>query len=1431
MRQITEPHSFTGMQKDLGASKFPVQFIYNGLNIRLTAREGDTLLSVTNERGTDEIVVEGLEQDGIIRGTYLGHCLLNQYLVIFSVHYNYRTGQHQDYIQRINLDGHNYQPVFIFGEDDNGDLGFNPNNLIEAIPSYENEHIQKVYWIDGKNQPRMVNIIGEIEIVGGVETEVFHYNNTSFDFIRELQLNEDVHIRKELGSGMFAPGVIQYALTYYTKHGQESNIFYTSPLLYISYRDRGAAPDDTQIGNSFKITVDNIDSNFDYLRIYSIQRTSLDGTPMCKRVQDIYLRDLSGTSVSFLDTGTTGNSVDPTELLYKGGESIVAGTIEQKDNTLFLGNIGLKREQIDKSISSSISLFQNTRTIHIPNSIGPSYPYANQLTAYGDVNHSYSVPCCGFKRGNSYRCGVQFQYKDGKWSDPLFIKDEEITSSPSYNGNTNQGQSATLPIMSGTVPEATARALMTSGYRKARAVVVFPDVSDRNVLCQGVTNPTMYRESDKFNSNANSKSSWFFRPKYTITAQVTESSGIVSPKYTEGPLPYTSPALGPSGAYSPSDIRRVEIQGSYDEDDKFKIDWKTVTLHSPDVEFDDQYSLLDFTDKDCQSVGLASFVSTMADIDIQTETPTISPNGSGFFHKSFVELASNHVDSAGIISGLFYDDYFVDDLREKLMALDIQKSSVKWLVYPWQRNGSLNNDINRPADSGIRSAVLRRKIISNLRVANTDYDTSSSMSMDIKPQIFNSDQVSIVKLGDNVYSGNVDTLLSPKENDGLYFAFDDDTSHQTPLVEGITTTYASNSWWKTFAVARPNPAEGEEWNNNAIYKWNGADTWVFKDSSLGDKYLGLVLSKESVRMKYKSTPHLVMKLSSSGIPSDEGLPIVEITQTPANAFGGISDDALQANTWIPCGEAVRLDNITTIYVKDGKVVPSNTTGATAVEGVHFGYDWGDTYYQRWDCLKTYAFTPEDVNQVVEIGSFMLETYVNIDGRYDRNRGQLNNTMMSPLNFNLLNPVYSQANNFFSYKILDKEFYKMTQFPNQITWSKEKQAGADTDLWTNITLASTYDMDGSKGEVISLNTWKDNIYCFQNKGVSAILFNSRVQIPTSDGMPIEITNNYKVDGYRYISDGIGCNDKRLIKETPVGIYFLDSISKHLFYFGEGFTDLSEKNGMSSWFKQHGGTFERLLYDDINHDLYAVPNGGDYKALCYSEKLGQFTGLYDYNNISLIETYGGHVFTLKNSKLYKMFEGACGDFFGLNKPWSITFISNGLGNGTQGLDKTFTNLEFRAVVAGDGEVVEDEKFKEWLPFDEIEVWDEYQHGLSALKGKDEVKSYKHHSEEGSALLRKFRIWRCDIPRDNYSLPSVPVLPENPTEEEQAAYEAAMDDYNAFMRKEASIGINRYYRKPLDRMRNPWLFVTLRKKAAETGESLPMTELNDLNVQYYI
>ena len=140
----------------------------------------------------------------------------------------------------------------------------------------------------------------------------------------------------------------------------------------------------------------------------------------------------------------------------------------------------------------------------------------------------------------------------------------------------------------------------------------------------------------------------------------------------------------------------------------------------------------------------------------------------------------------------------------------------------------------------------------------------------------------------------------------------------------------------------------------------------------------------------------------------------------------------------------------------------------------------------------------------------------------------------------------------------------------------------------------------------------------------------------------------------------------------------------------------------------------------------------------------------------------------------------------------------------MDKTFTNLEFRASVEGDGEYDENTgKFTFTLPFDSLEVWDEHQHGKTVLKDVSNMaKPMGHFEDEGSSLRRKFRIWRCDIPRNNAPIESDEGLP------------------NLF----------RKIRKPLDRMRNPWLYVKLQKDAATEGQLLEGTELHDLVMTYY-
>lgn len=1482
--QKTESHVFTGMQSDLAYSRQKSDSLIYAKNIRISAKDSGKLLSITNEKGP-------LKLEGSISGTILGYCTVGTYVIVFTT-----EGNNTDHIYRIDLSP---DPPVIVDLCKGMSLGFSADCPIEAFGDYENDTVQKVYWTDGKNPPRMANI-----------TKTDYTWEGAFDCNPELSLKETVYIRKELGtSGSFAPGVIQYALTYFNKHGQESNIFYTSPLLYTSHFDRGGSPED-KVSNSFRVIVQQPDNqHFDYMRIYSIHRTSLDATPVVKRVQDVYIKDYNNNSsditiiggekeevnatdignkapilmynetqyvntaslryieasmlgssnycgwylikkstypslqviipgtenwltwgpdtdndsciivsetgntdsslgngyivasvsswnsndptnggldennlipmysvkgenitiiksgISFIDTGHEGDDIDPSELLYKGGESIVAGTIAQKDGTLFLGNIEISRKSIMDESLEDITITQSTRTFYPTVVSSENYTYANQLTSYSTTGKYQSVPCGGFKRGDYYRCGVQFQFKNGKWSEPVYVDDIMITNSWSIDENT---QAITAPTLQGSLVSGVSTTLYNKGYRKARAVVVFPEVQDRRIVCQGVTCPTLYTAEHRVeDKDLYAQSSWFFRPYYN--SNVLNTNGTASPN-TESYINIGTgtsydvlvDVLSDSQFNSIDQIRLLEVQGAYAEKEKFKIDTDFVGIYSPDFVFDDSYSSVDFSDLKWKVVGKAVFDHTISDIDIQTDSPVMDSIGNGFIHKSFYEKGSS-----GIISGPFYDDVVVDDNDEKFRAFPGEVSSAKWMVYLWHRNGSLNNDTNRPTGAGTRSAQLKMKCISNARFANTVFSSDVNENyFDIEPKLFSSDQASILRLGEYMYKGNIDTMVMPSLKMPNYFCFGKDSS-TTDITKSVITSFESQGYWKTAGEITSNL----DLNKGGLYSyadkvWNRRNS----DITMGNQQLGLIMQKEGVRIKYKSCPHLVAGVSKDALllndtSKESVLPVIELIKSNIKEvmFGGKSSDALKAAQWIPCGEPVSIE-------KDKETV--------------FKYEYGDTYFQRWDCLKTYPFTLEDQNQVVEIGSFMLETRVNIDGRYDRNRGQINNTVMTPTNFNLYNPVYSQKNNFFSYRILDEDYYKNNKFSNQITWTSEKSPGGDTDAWTNITLASTYNMDGSKGQIQALKVYNDHLYCFQDNCVSIVSFNARVQIPTSDGVPIEITNNYKVDGCKTISDGLGSINKYSICATPSGLYFMDSVGKHLQGItSQGVSDISLQRYMTIWTKEQRSELwkpndytTKLFYDKSSLDLYVVT--GD-TSLCYNEGISQFVSFYDYGNVPVMFNIVDKFYCVKDGNIYRMFGGDYNSFFGEDKPYSVQFVSNGFSEGLTGYDKIFTNLDFRAD-RWNGEVASTPTDRS--PFNYVEVSNEYQDTGTKVLDWNTVKP--------SLLKRKFRIWKVTIPRDKTH--------------------------------------------KMDRIRSPWSLVTLGydpSKESNNAFKNDSIEFHDVAVQFYI
>lgn len=1374
----TDLHTIKGMQKDISVSKASNEFAFDALNIRLTAREGNTLLSVTNEKGNKEVPIYDLNNSVIIEGIVIGKEIINNYLVLFTTS-KART-INKDRIYRLEKKLDKFDCVELY----KGDLNFDFEHPIESIGIFENENIQKVYWVDGINPVRYINIVNTYE----------DNNNDVFNFAPNLALNETVTIKCDNETkGQFPSGVVQYVFTYYNKYGAESNIFYQSPLVYSHRSNRGGSPEETA-SNSFTLELKNLETKFDYVRVYSIIRTSIDATPTVKHVID--LSPKSGI-VNYIDTNNTGEIIDPTLLLYLGGENIIPECITHKDNTLFLGNYKLKSSTFSEESKEAAK----DGKVEFTEKVTEAYEFRESMYDYTTQLNQSSYEITTLKARETYRFGVQFQNKIGRWSEVIFVGDYKVDKEPKANTATE----LTIPTKQSTVlvkgryniPETLLEEARKLGYIKARGVIVYPSGSDRDIICQGVLNPTVFGMSDRYssedkeilNNSPYAQSSWFFRPY--VKSRGTNDTGTDEMHYGSYAT-YTDLESVNAGVTKRSIEIGINLKDIYENgtnrDRGYYVDANIVTMHSPDIEFNDFIDSYSDTALSCTIVGYVNINNCKSFRDVQASTAGADAIDRGFYSRfpsnlnpTYIRTGWKSDEGSGrmLISAVNWIGKPIKKSDDSWIALDYRAG---WLVSPWQRSGSLINDFAKRPNDQVLSRLKHNRLI-NTRVS---YETVFLEKKITPPSgisniaVFNSNENSILYIDKYSYYGNVDKVLLPGSNN---------VKNEVLVGSPVGTTYSISSTESRSLT--PNPDDGTEGGGGG---GSSSGTSQNTRASLESMYFSSIrdytdaegdedytYSKDPVSMKYKSTKHVVFQFKSyydqsvkkskrvilpsildSRYPHTKDVDVYyEVVEVPHYSvlwlaelsrsdtskvkFGGNTPEAILNNRWHIAGNSV---NINTATVK-------------------VDYLQGDTYFQRYDCMKTYPYTLEDENSVTEILSFFCETQINLDGRYDRNRKNFNNLALTPTNYNLINPVYTQTNNFFNYFTLDPSL-KINNFNYSLTWSKEKSLGENIDQWTNITLASTLELDGGKGEITALKTFNNEIFCFQKQGISNILFNSRVQIPTSDGVPIEITNGLKVQGKRYLSS-IGCSNKWSIAESPVGLYFIDSNTDEIYLFNGELTSLSTQLGFSSYAKEHNHlnkwnpiTFDnfRTHYDKANGDVYFTDKNS---CLVYSESIGQFTSFMSYEETPYMFNIDNSFYAIKNNKIWEQFTGDYNSFYGETKPYSITVISNP----DSFYDKIFNTVEFRADTWDNDKLLNS-------TFDTLEVWNEYQHGksnLTSIPGNP------------SPLKRKFRVWRANIPRDMSNM--------------------------------------------RDRIRNTWAYI----KLEHSNPSNYKTEFHDLMVHYFI
>lgn len=342
--------TYNGMNQDISQSKFSNQFYFEGKNIRILATDSQSTNSVTNEKGNSLILT--IPQINID--------FINKRITYNSKILNYTTDQiNNSYITQSSdqlIIGHaiGKNSTVLFTTDNNGfdciwsfdnvtydltllylrNLNFSVNNPIQALINYENDKIEKVYWVDGKNQMRFLNI--KQSITNGDNDELIDIESSLISVVGDFKFSQPELVTKEQG-GTHTAGMIQYAYTLYRLNGASTKLSPLSDLISLDNGDQGGGKINETVSSYPVIKIPTIDEDYTNLKLYSIKYTSYNELPEIRLILD---RNIQGVSeLVYYDTGTIINTVSLDEFTFLGNNTVyIPKHINTKFNRLFSAN-------------------------------------------------------------------------------------------------------------------------------------------------------------------------------------------------------------------------------------------------------------------------------------------------------------------------------------------------------------------------------------------------------------------------------------------------------------------------------------------------------------------------------------------------------------------------------------------------------------------------------------------------------------------------------------------------------------------------------------------------------------------------------------------------------------------------------------------------------------------------------------------------------------------------------------------------------------------------------------------------------------------------------------------------------------------------------------------------------------------------------------
>ena len=1328
-----EKHLIKGINQDISKSKFSNEYAYEIRNARLLATDSQTTFAVTNEKGNKEYIVTDDKGNTLaIKGIILGHCEVKNYIVLF-------THQENPAIDRIyRIDTETNQMITIL----EGNMNFNIQHKIETIGWYESDSIIKVYWIDGLNQPRYVNI------ADGAENDI-----NIIDFVPEVSYG-NIQVSQTTG-GFFTAGMVQYGYNLYRKYGAQSKLSGLSELYAITSTGKGYEKD-TSVPVAFDITIGGIPKQgFSNIKLYRIHRTEYNSLPKISliydgKLEDEYIKDgntkipTGNLTLNYKDNGQVSlEDISLEQLSFLGSDFLIPNCIAQHSNRLIFANYKeehsnlqdltdpngkykfkgaeeLDWDKTNKTYKNSDNDLINAGPEYIKYSIGAETKIIDTYTTLpleqqnftqdinnttvaanetwkGDIQSSlkynpYQEGQKGkirtsFKRGEKYRFGIQFCDKYGQWMEVIHLADIEIPRGRDQIKTNPRGGLESYTEAPFNEVENRLNVNISANY--SRVTFTLP-ISLCKILVQdfGIVRARIVRVKRDF-SNSKILSQGILTP--TIFQRTQRDTGFwAMPDYLTRNMGINSPekktkALSnrmPTHAIFPAKGVFQPLSGRADDGtyDNIELDAKDSTFYNP-------ISIItEATDPNYCVYGDSSIVNMWS--------PEISFPGQSKLdlNSCMVQLVGRTFNRWTLSSTVTLD---TTNNKNITVSASVPGYEDRILTYLRPGSGSNGEGLLFTYDSPTNNHK-----ISYFR-AYYGFDVIKETES-IKPILLNVDSEKQYAGADN---GTIDLFM---QNIGKSVKYNSDIDlHYTDRDATKTLTYHGKTSQHIVFPAVLDITQKPNWENVQPYYQFQARTDDIVGQDRFTAYNGIT---------YDSIADIT---ATGGYTwTTKEFPIVELTRKVN------SDD----NQY---GEK---DNNNNLYIVCSKEVPIEYS-STIQKPIDIIADQGDIYLQRFNLLKSYITDTQATNGVAEVLSFMVESTIDLDRRIDNSDKLTDIKYTQPEQYYKFNEVYNQLNDLFTYSQIPSDVDVQTNFPNKIIASSTKTLGSKIDNATNILQNEFIGLDGQYGEIRKLQEFNSFMYGFQDTAVSYLIINPRVQLTPSDGVPIELGTGQFLSDKRYITTKSGTTNKWGICSSNTGIYYIDDTNSSINKItGEGMQDISTNYGFHSYMSNIDLSQDfNSFFHNNNDEIYF--NFKDTESLIFSEAAKAFTEFMDITPnifINYKDTFLTDHIVNNIEHLYLQFEGDYNSFYGDLKDSSITIISNE----NYDLDKTYDNIEFRSECYS----LENNKWDK-------DVYNEtynYIHSWNERQNSEEVPLIF-----GNNLKERFRIWRTPIPRHSKSL----------------------------------------------------------------------------------